>query len=56
MKTNGRESIGSAAAIPKPVGKAGVKVMTNNLNSMPSKVSKIGTIRTISTNGRTTKV
>lgn len=54
MKPIGSPTTTAASAISKP--KAGVKVATNNVSSMPNKVSKIGGIRTMATNGRTTKV
>lgn len=51
MKVPSRDSIGSVA-VSKPISRLGVKFMANT----PGKVSKIATCRTISTNGRTTKV
>lgn len=54
VKTPSRESIGSVTT-PRTGGKIGANSMSTVTNPQ-SKVSKIGTCRTISTNGRTTKV
>lgn len=57
LKPAGSAAAAASTVISKPMmGKAGAKTATNNLSSMPNKVSKIGSIRTMATNGRTTKV